>query len=68
MQVYRKAPYRLGHWSSLISTVLSMVLIMVNLAHFKFENKKKDQIASGKRRDDRKDVNGENNLAFRYVY
>lgn len=68
MQVYRKAPYRLGHWTSLISTILSMILISIQLIYFKLENRKKDQIARGTRPDDRSDVLGENNLEFRYVY
>ncbi|KAH7010185.1 high-affinity nicotinic acid transporter [Ilyonectria destructans] len=67
-QVYRQAPYRLGHWSSLVSTIISMALISVQLFHFKLENRKKDQIARGERPDDRKTVVGEDNLEFRYVY
>ncbi|CRK30992.1 putative transporter like protein [Verticillium longisporum] len=46
-QVYRKAPYMLGHWSSLASAVICMVLISVQIVHFKMENNKKDQISRG---------------------
>ncbi|EMD87165.1 hypothetical protein COCC4DRAFT_209355 [Bipolaris maydis ATCC 48331] len=67
-QVYRSAPYRLGHWCSLGSIIISMILIAVQLVYFKSENNKKDQIASGKRPDDRTKTAGEHNLEFRYVY
>lgn len=45
-----------------------MTLIAAQLIHFKLENWKKDQIASGERLDNRTDITGENNLEFRYVY
>lgn len=45
-----------------------MVLIAIQLVHFKLENKKKDQIARGDRPDDRRETTGEHNLEFRYVY
>ncbi|KAH7323075.1 high-affinity nicotinic acid transporter [Stachybotrys elegans] len=67
-QLYRAAPYRLGHWGSLISAVICIVLICVQLVYYYFENKKKDQIRSGERVDDRTDTTGEYNLDFRYVY
>lgn len=67
-QVYRQAPYRLGHWSSLVSAIISMTLISVQLFHYKLENRKKDQVARGERPDDRKTVLGEDNLEFRYLY
>ncbi|KAI1365458.1 high-affinity nicotinic acid transporter [Xylaria arbuscula] len=67
-QVYRSAPYLLGHWSSLVSALISMALISIQLVYYRHQNKKKDQIASGQRVDDRKGTEGEDNLDFRYVY
>lgn len=67
-QVYRSAPYMLGHWSSLTSALISMSLIAIQIIFFKFQNRKKDQIARGEREDDRKTIIGEDNLDFRYVY
>ncbi|KAH7359864.1 high-affinity nicotinic acid transporter [Pyrenochaeta sp. MPI-SDFR-AT-0127] len=67
-QIYRKAPYKLGNWTSLGSILISMLLISIQLIYFKIENRKKDQIANGERADDRTHFTGEHNLEFRYVY
>ncbi|KAG4437500.1 hypothetical protein IFR05_007010 [Cadophora sp. M221] len=67
-QVYRKAPYMLGHWSSLGSALISMGLISIQLIYYKIQNSKKDKISRGEREDDRKGTTGEENLEFRYVY
>ena len=67
-QVYRKAPYMLGHWSSLGSALISMGLISIQLVYYKIQNSKKDKISRGEREDDRKGTTGEENLEFRYVY
>lgn len=67
-QIYRSSPYLLGHYFSLGSTILSMILIAVQFAYFRAQNHKKGQIARGEREDDRKNTEGENSLDFRYVY
>ncbi|KAM5343320.1 hypothetical protein ACJ41O_014286 [Fusarium nematophilum] len=67
-QVYRQAPYKLGHWSSLVSGIFCVILISIQLVYFKRENRKKDQILRGERPDDRTEFEGEHNLEFRYVY
>jgi MFS family permease len=67
-QVYRTPPYKLGHWASLVSAVICMVLIAVQIVHFKLENRKKEQIKRGEREDDRNCTTGEYNLDFKYVY
>ncbi|KAI0530281.1 high-affinity nicotinic acid transporter [Xylaria digitata] len=67
-QVYRSAPYLLGHWSSLASALICMALISVQIVHYKIQNRRKEQIASGEREDDRKGTVGEDNIEFRYVY
>lgn len=67
-QVYRKAPYRLGHWCSLGSGIISMALIVGQIIYFWTLNKKKEQILAGQREDDRKETSGEGDLEFRYVY
>lgn len=67
-QVYRSSPYLVGHWSSLVSAIICMCLIGLQIVYFKFENRKKDQIARGERVDDRTSTTGEQNLEFRYVY
>lgn len=67
-QVYRAAPYRLGHWCSLASVLISMGLIATQIGYLYILNRKKSQIAQGERSDDRKETTGENDLAFTYVY
>ncbi|CAK7242204.1 MAG: hypothetical protein STHCBS139747_003684 [Sporothrix thermara] len=67
-QVYRTAPYKLGHWFSFGCVLLAMLCIAVQLVYFRALNRKKDLIANGTIPDDRTDVTGENNLEFRYVY
>lgn len=67
-QVYRAAPYRLGHWCSLASAILCMVMISLQIMYLYFLNRKKDQIANGTREDDRKETTGEGHIDFRYVY
>lgn len=67
-QVYRAAPYRLGHWCSLGSGLIAMTLIAGQVAYLYILNRKKDQIARGERQDDRKETSGEGQLEFRYVY
>lgn len=67
-QVYRDPPYRLGHWASLVSVIICMVLIAVQIVFFKFENRKKEQIKRGERPDDRQCTTGEYNLDFKYAY
>ena len=67
-QVYRAAPYRLGHWCSLGSGLIAMALIAGQIAYLFTLNRKKDQIARGERQDDRKEFSGEGQLEFRYIY
>lgn len=67
-QVYRAAPYRLGHWCSLASVLISMGLIATQIGYLYILNRKKSQIAQNQRTDDRKETSGEGDLAFRYVY
>lgn len=67
-QVYRAAPYRLGHWCSLGSGIICMILISGQIAYLRLLNKKKDQISRGERADDRKETTGEGQLDFRYIY
>jgi len=67
-QVYRSAPYLLGHYVSLCSAVICMILISIQIIHFKIQNNKKDQILRGEKEDDRKGTTAEDNLDFRYVY
>lgn len=67
-QVYREAPYRLGHWTSLGSVLLGMSLIALHIAAFWFKNRKKERIARSEIPDDRKVKDGEGSLEFRYVY
>ncbi|KAJ0110296.1 hypothetical protein J7T55_000729 [Diaporthe amygdali] len=67
-QVYRAAPYRLGHWCSLASVLISMGLIATQIGYLHILNRKKSQIGHGERSDDRKETTGEGDLAFKYVY
>ncbi|CAK7203604.1 hypothetical protein SEUCBS139899_006341 [Sporothrix eucalyptigena] len=67
-QVYRSAPYKLGHWFSFGCVLLAMICIAIQLAYFRALNRKKDLIANGTIPDDRTELEGENNLEFRYVY
>lgn len=67
-QVYRAAPYRLGHWCSLTSALISMALIASQIGYLYTLNRKKSQICRGDREDDRKETSGEGALDFRYVY
>jgi hypothetical protein len=67
-QVYTAAPYRLGHWCSLGSAIIAMLLIGTQIVYFYFLNKKKEQVFRGERVDDRKEVTGEGILEFRYIY
>ncbi|CAK7219089.1 hypothetical protein SCUCBS95973_003706 [Sporothrix curviconia] len=67
-QVYRAAPYHLGHWFSFGCVVLAMACIAIQLVYFRALNRKKELIASGSIHDDRTEFEGENNLDFRYVY
>lgn len=67
-QVYRAAPYRLGHWCSLASVLISMVLIATQIGYLYILNRRKFQIAQAERSDDRKETTGEGDLDFRYVY
>ncbi|KAF7526850.1 hypothetical protein G7054_g10630 [Neopestalotiopsis clavispora] len=67
-QVYRAAPYRLGHWCSLASVLISMGLISSQIGYLYLLNRKKSQISRGDRADDRKENSGEGDLDFRYVY
>lgn len=67
-QVYRSAPYRLGHWCSLASVLISMGLIATQIGYLYIINRNKSQIAQGRRSDDRKETTGEGDLAFKYVY
>lgn len=67
-QVYRAAPYRLGHWCSLGACLISMTLISAQIVYLWGLNRKKEQIVRGERPDDRKETTGEGELEFRYVY
>ncbi|KZZ92846.1 Major facilitator superfamily domain, general substrate transporter [Moelleriella libera RCEF 2490] len=67
-QVYRQAPYRLGHWFSLGSVIMCMILIAIQIVYFRSENRRKEEMVRGERPDDRNDKSGEHNLNFRYVY
>uniref|UniRef100_A0A8H7K8H4 Major facilitator superfamily (MFS) profile domain-containing protein n=1 Tax=Bionectria ochroleuca TaxID=29856 RepID=A0A8H7K8H4_BIOOC len=67
-QVYRAAPYRLGHWCSLGSAIICIVLITLKILYLRALNRKKEQISSGEREDDRKETTGEGALDFRYIY
>ncbi|KAK7219159.1 hypothetical protein V2G26_007162 [Clonostachys chloroleuca] len=67
-QVYRAAPYRLGHWCSLGSAIICIVLIALQILYLRALNRKKEQISSGEREDDRKETTGEGALDFRYIY
>lgn len=69
-QVYRSAPYTLGHWCSLGSGIICMILISTQITYLWFLNRKKEQIASGRRPDNRteKQRTGEGDLDFRYIY
>ncbi|KAH8888019.1 MFS general substrate transporter [Thozetella sp. PMI_491] len=67
-QVYRGAPYRLGHWCSLASAIICIILISGQIAYLCMMNAKKDAIANGKRPDDRKETTGEGHLEFRHIY
>ncbi|KAL4953736.1 MFS transporter [Aspergillus filifer] len=67
-QVYTSAPYVLGHWCSLGATLLSMGLIASQIGYLFWKNKCKDDIVKGLRVDDRREVTGEGDLGFRYVY
>lgn len=66
-QVYRAAPYRLGHWCSLGSAIICVVLVGTQVLYLRALNRRKDQIARGERPDDRKETTGEGRLEFRYV-
>ncbi|KAF4122714.1 transporter [Geosmithia morbida] len=67
-QVYRSAPYLLGHWCSLGSALICMALISTQIAYLYTLNRKKDQISNEERPDDRVETTGEGALDFRYVY
>ncbi|CAG9953978.1 unnamed protein product [Clonostachys rosea f. rosea IK726] len=67
-QVYRAAPYRLGHWCSLGSAIICIVLITLKILYLRALNRKKEQISCGEREDDRKETTGEGALDFRYIY
>jgi hypothetical protein len=67
-QVYRAAPYRLGHWCSLASALIAMALIAIQIGYLYTLNRKKIQISQGKCLDSRKETTGEGDLAFTYVY
>ncbi|KAM0544112.1 hypothetical protein ACHAPJ_011994 [Fusarium lateritium] len=67
-QVYRQAPYHLGHWCSLGSAIICVILISGQICYLYTLNKKKDAIQRGEREDDRKETTGEGQLDFRYVY
>lgn len=67
-QVYHSAPYRLGHWCSLGSAIICILLISVQICYLFFLNRKKEAILRGDRPDDRKETTGEGQLDFRYVY
>ncbi|KAI1761332.1 nicotinic acid plasma membrane transporter [Hypoxylon sp. FL1150] len=67
-QVYNSPPYRLGHWCSLASVIICMVLISLQIAYLRFLNRRKEQIAKGAREDDRKETTGEGHLDFKYIY
>ncbi|KAL4963831.1 allantoate permease family MFS transporter [Aspergillus stella-maris] len=67
-QVYTSAPYVLGHWCSLGATLLSMGLIASQIGYLYWMNKRKEEIGKGIRVDDRREVTGEGDLGFRYVY
>ncbi|CAG9970426.1 unnamed protein product [Clonostachys byssicola] len=67
-QVYRTAPYQLGHWCSLGSSIICIILITVQILYLRALNRKKEQISNGERDDDRKETTGEGALDFRYVY
>lgn len=67
-QVYRVAPYRLGHWCSLGSGLISMALISAQILYLASLNRSKEQILRGEKIDDRKEKTGEGELEFRYIY
>lgn len=66
-QVYRSAPYRLGHWCSLGATILSMALIGTEIIYLAWRNRQKDGIKQGTRDDDRTETTGEGHLDFEYI-
>jgi hypothetical protein len=66
-QVYRAAPYRLGHWCSFGSALIAMSLITTQIGYFRYLNRQKGQIEKGDRPDNRKETTGEGDLEFRYV-
>lgn len=67
-QVYRSAPYRLGHWCSLGSAIICILLIVTQLLYLRYLNHKKEAISKGERPDNREETTGEGALDFRYVY
>ena len=67
-QVYRAAPYRLGHWCSLGLGIICMVLISGQITYLYMLNRKKEQIALGECEYNRKEITGEGQLEFRYIY
>ena len=67
-QVYRSPPYREGHWFSLGSLIISILLIVLQIGYLWWMNNRKEQIGRGQRPDHRKEVTGEGQLEFRYVY
>ncbi|KAF9872232.1 major facilitator superfamily transporter [Colletotrichum karsti] len=67
-QVYRSAPYRLGHWCSLASAIMCIILIAGQIWYLHSLNRRKQQIEKGEVVDDRQETTGEGQLEFRYVY
>ena len=65
-QIYRTAPYVLGHAFSLGALVVSQLLILTKAYYIRAQNKKKEGIARGEIADDRKIRDGDRALDFKY--
>ncbi|KAK5195889.1 hypothetical protein LTR47_002824 [Exophiala xenobiotica] len=65
-QIYRKAPYKLGHSFSLGALCVSQVLIVVKMLYIKRWNVRKERIAKGEIEDTRKYKTGDRELDFKY--
>jgi hypothetical protein len=65
-QIYRTAPYKLGNSFSLGALCLLQLLIAGKVFYVRRQNRIKDDIASGKREDNRKVRMGDRKLDFRY--
>ena len=65
-QIYRTAPYKLGHSFSLGALCMAQLLIVVKMIYIKRWNTKKEKIARGEIEDTRKCKTGDRELDFKY--